>query len=207
MRLDRSKLLVGCLLAASSLYGATAFAQSRGMVATGEPLGFYAGAGIGYGKAKDACDLSGTGFVGTCDDKDTNWNIFAGYQFHPNVAVELGYVDLGEVTASGAIGGTPVNVSADANGLELVGVASYPFATNFSLYGKAGVFLWDSDGSGRVGGAAFGAGDDGTDFTGGLGVQYRASRNIATRLGWQHYNDVAGADVNVLRVSVHYTFW
>ena len=58
---------------------------------------FYAGVGIGQSKAKDWC--SGAGGI-SCDDKDTAWKVFGGYQFSRNFAAEFGYVKLGEFNAS-----------------------------------------------------------------------------------------------------------
>lgn len=44
---------------------------------------FYVGASIGKAEAKDVCTgVSGPGV--TCDDKDTTWKIFGGYQFNRN---------------------------------------------------------------------------------------------------------------------------
>lgn len=44
------------------------------------------------------------------DKPGTGWKIYGGFQFHPNWAVELGYVDLGEVTSNvTATGITNVN--------------------------------------------------------------------------------------------------
>lgn len=206
MTVQHSKRLAGALMVASSLYATTVFAQTGGALAMGEPVGFYAGASLGVAKAKDACDLSGTGFAGSCDDTDQSWNIFAGYQFHPNIAVEVGYVDLGDVKAAGAIGGAPVNVRGEAEAFELVGVGSYLVAPNISIYARVGVFRWDQKGGARIGGAPFRTSDEGTDFTGGIGAQYRFTRNVAARLEWQHYNDVGGADVNILRAALRYNF-
>ncbi|MDE2235028.1 MAG: outer membrane beta-barrel protein [Gammaproteobacteria bacterium] len=35
----------------------------------------------------------------TLDKPNTGWKLYAGFQFHPNWAVELGYAELGEVTS------------------------------------------------------------------------------------------------------------
>src|SRR3954467_10471470 len=58
----------------------------------------YVGGSIGQSKFKDACSGNPPGV--SCDDKDTAWRIFGGYQFSPNFAAELGYHDLGEAKAS-----------------------------------------------------------------------------------------------------------
>src|SRR4051812_49737732 len=52
----------------------------------------YAGLSIGQSKFSDACEGSvPAGFTVTCDDKDTAWRIFGGYQFHPNNRGGIGH--------------------------------------------------------------------------------------------------------------------
>ena len=78
----------------------------------------------------------------TCDDKATVWKIFGGYQFNPYLGFELGLSDMGDWPAS-----VPGLGAATAKfrvfGMTLVG--TYPLSKRFDVYGKAGVFMWDSD--------------------------------------------------------------
>ena len=89
------------------------------------------------------------------DDSDFGWKLFAGYQFHPNFAVEVAHVDLGEITTAyraAAIPDVP-QLLADtaaihpymAAGFSLAGVASYNINPKASVMGKAGLFKWDAD--------------------------------------------------------------
>lgn len=188
-------------------------AAPPGAVAADPNAGFYAGGAVGQSKAKDACDgITGAGFAGSCDETDTAWKIFGGYQFNRNLGAELGYVDLGKFTASGTVGGTPANASAKAKGFELVGVAAYPFNDQFSVYGKAGAFRWDVDTSASAGGTAGSASDNGTDFTVGAGLKYNFTKNAAARLEFQRYNNVGDSgttgqsDVNLWTLGLMYSF-
>jgi OOP family OmpA-OmpF porin len=181
--------------------------------APAQDTGFYAGGALGQAKAKDACSgITGIGFSGGCDDKDTAWKIFGGYQFNPNLGVELGYVDLGDFTANGTVLGAPVSASAEAKGFELVGVGSIPFTQQLSGYAKAGAFRWDVDTRTAAGATATGGGDKGTDFTYGLGLKYDFTRNIAGRLEFQRYNNVGEtsttgqSDVNLWTAGVMFKF-
>src|SRR5438477_157243 len=63
---------------------------------------FYAGAGFGQSKAKEWCSTAG-GI--SCDDRDTAWRAFGGYQLNRNFAAELGYTKLGGGDV--ALGPTP----------------------------------------------------------------------------------------------------
>ena len=180
---------------------------------TSPDLGFYGGVAVGQAKFKDGCTgITGTGFAGGCDDKDTAWKVFGGYQFHRNVAVELGYVDFGEATASGTLFGVPATASADAKALELTAVGILPFTQQLSAYGKAGAYRWDVDARATAGAAAAGGGDDGTDFTYGVGLKYDFTRNLAARVEYQRYNDLGNSnttgqsDVNMWSLGLMFKF-
>src|SRR5688572_1012302 len=59
----------------------------------------YIGGSFGQSEVKDGCE--GLGGI-SCDEKDTAWKLFGGFQLTPMFAVELGYADLGEISASAA---------------------------------------------------------------------------------------------------------
>lgn len=196
----------GCLFAAACLSTASAQAQTRTSASGMAPeTAFYIGAGLGQSRA-DGCGAFRVTFAGSCDDKDTTWNIFAGYQFHRNIAVEAGYLDLGDLKASGTSSGAPFSATGDAKGFELLAVGIFPVSDNLAVYGKAGFFRWDSDSRVTQGGAVFNTSDKGTDLTLGLGVQFNFTRNLGARAEWQRYNDVNRTDVDVLRAAVTFRF-
>ena len=123
-------------------------------------------------------------------DSDTGWKIFGGYQLNPNFAIEVAYVDLGTVEES-AFGSS---ISADQSGISgtIVGIA--PLNSQFSLFGKFGLFLWDSDikftnvfplGTGS-------ASDSGTDITYGFGAKVDLQKAISLRAEWEHFEDDIG---------------
>ena len=94
---------------------------------------FYVGGGFGQSKAKDWCANAG-GI--SCDDRDTAWKAFGGYQFNRNFAAELGYTNLGEFKASA--GGLTDN--AKVNAWELSALAAWPFMNQFAVYGRLGAY-------------------------------------------------------------------
>lgn len=179
-----------------------ASAQAQWMTMSNQ-LGFYVGASVAHAKTEDLCaETAGLGIaVTSCDEKDKSWKLTGGYQFHPNLAVELAYVDLGTYKSAGTFGGTPIGISADIKAVELVAVGIFPVTREFSLYGKAGLFRWDVDASATA--PFFVEGNDGTDFTFGVGVKYDFTRNLAARLEWQRYTDV---DINTFGVGLLYSF-
>jgi OmpA-OmpF porin, OOP family len=175
--------------------------------AAAQDQGFYAGLTIGQSKQKDACDgLDDFGIDVSCDDKDNAWRILGGYQFNRNLAVELGYTDVGEVSAS--FGG--FNASIEAKIWELVGVGSWPFTPNFSAYGKLGLYRGETDFSTNAPGEE-NASESNSDLTYGLGVRWDFTRNLGVRAEYQIYKDVGGGeigegDVDVISIGVIFKF-
>jgi OOP family OmpA-OmpF porin len=191
--------LVGAALAFSA---PAAFAQARGAAAD---TGWYVGGS--FGQSTTDCNVP-AGF--SCDDKDTAWKIFGGYQINRNFAAEAGYSQLGEVTATG--GG--VNAKAKATAWDLVGVGSYPLSNQFSIYGKLGFYNGEVKVSSNVAGGS--GKKTTTDLTYGAGVQYNFSRNLGLRGEWQRYASAKQpattvtvedkSDVDVLSIGVVYKF-
>ena len=174
--------------------------------------GLYAGVGVGQSKAKDWC--TGAVFI-SCDDKDTAWKIFGGYQFNPHFAVEGGYADLGKVKGSGVTSGVNLDASTKLSAWDVAAVGSWPFASQFSVFGKLGAYYGtvDSTGtaSGAGGSASAAAKDSNVGFTYGLGARYDFTRNLAARAEWQRYNKMGGdntgkSDVDVLGLSLLWKF-
>jgi OmpA-OmpF porin, OOP family len=193
--MNKSKTILATVgFAAAAAFAGAALAQSQ-------ESGAYVGLGIGQSKAKDAC--SGTSFPGvssSCDDKDTAWRIFGGYQFNRYVAAEVAYTDLGKVKATASSGGVTASEEVKSNAWELVGVGSYPIGTSgFAPYAKLGVYRGESKASGVVSGK-----DTSNDWTGGLGVRYDFMRNFAVRAEWQRYN--GDSDIDVFSIGALYKF-
>src|SRR5918999_616226 len=117
-------------LALTIAFAGPAFAQDTA---------FYVGGALGQAQV----DIDCTGAT-SCDEKDTSWKIFGGYQFNRNLAIELGYINFGEATASGP---TPpfgtTSVKFESTAFELVGVGSMPIADRFSIFGKLGLYRAD----------------------------------------------------------------
>ncbi|HEX6528540.1 MAG TPA: outer membrane beta-barrel protein, partial [Burkholderiales bacterium] len=129
-----------------------AFALLCAPSAWSQDAGFYLGGAIGQAEVRDVCDGAST-----CDDKDGTWKLFVGYQINRNFAVEFGYADLGEASASGVVatGLGPITARANfaATVFELTAVASFPVTDRLSLYGRAGLYRADVElsGSGTLG--------------------------------------------------------
>jgi OmpA-OmpF porin, OOP family len=187
--MNKSKTILATVgFAAAAAFAGAALAQSQ-------ESGAYVGLSIGQTKAKDGCS-AGAAFGISCDDKDTAWKIFGGYQFNRYAAAEAAYTDLGKVKGSSPAG----SFEAKSNAWELVGVGSYPIGTSgFAPYAKLGLYRGETKTSGVVTGK-----DTSNDWTGGLGVRYDFMRNFAVRAEWQRYN--GDSDIDVFSIGALYKF-
>jgi len=169
--------VIGALLLSMGLAG-TAVAEN----------GFYAGASVGESSV-DACgDAGALGFT-DCDDSDTGWKIFGGYDLSDNIAVEGAWADLGEMTASrpGRSGGVEVD------GFILDAKGTLPLNEQFGVFAKLGFMMWDAEGTGALSGLD----DDGTDFHYGIGVQYMFTEQFGIIGEWEAI-DLDDDDVDLL---------
>src|SRR5687768_15540663 len=94
--------------------------------------GFYVGAGGGRVKGELGC-------VGSCDNKDTTWHGYGGYQFNRHFAIEGGYSDFGSVESSGTIFGGTATARVDTTAIEVSVLGIAPFTDKFSAYLKIGM--------------------------------------------------------------------
>lgn len=180
---------------------ATQIALAAGMAFSLAPAAqaannWYLGAGVGYSDI-DICNGVPGGV--SCDDNDTGWKLYGGYSFNDNIAVELGWVNLGEATVSG--GG--LNASAEADGWELSVLLGGKVTQNLSLYGKLGAFRWDVDAKSNFG---LSGSDSGTDAVYGLGARYDFTPTAGMRLQWDRFNDVGDVDIDLWSVSLEFRF-
>jgi OOP family OmpA-OmpF porin len=180
--------VIGLLGACSAFAWNPAYAQNSG---------YYAGVSFGT-SAVNACGIVPPGL--SCDDKDSTFKIFGGYQMSRNFAVELGYADLGKVTASGP--GESRELSSTA--WEIMAVGIFPLEKSFSLFGKIGLFSATTNLTSTVGRH----GDDTSNgVTFGLGARYNFTKTFGVRADWQRYMDVGGdnvgeSDVDTLTIGV-----
>jgi OOP family OmpA-OmpF porin len=107
-----------------------------GQAGTAPIPSWYAGAGIGSGNL----NASGTDITGlqnaTLDKNDVTYTARVGWRFHPFVALELGWYDLGKYEFHGH-GAAAVDGSARARSVGLSVVGILPIQA-FDVYGRLG---------------------------------------------------------------------
>ncbi len=160
----------------------------------------------------------------TLDDSDTAFGLALGYQANRNFAMELGYVDLGEISysATGTVtDGTDdfdanFGLSQSASGPVISALGIWPFNDKFSVFGRVGIALMsvDADASVTIDDVASqgAASTDRSNGMYGLGGEFSFGGRFALRLEYDRYagvgsDDITGdADVDVISLGLRYTF-
>lgn len=160
----------------------------------------------------------------TLDENDTTMAFGGGIHLTENLSVEAGYADLGEVTLStngpltetvwGSRYTVDGSISANATGYFFGMRGTAPLNDSFNVYGRAGVYSWESDGT--VSGAVTIDGStgttkiaDGNDFYFGFGAEFALSDTTAVTAGWDSYGlDYEGdnVDINTYTIGLKLNF-
>ncbi|MDJ0700974.1 MAG: outer membrane beta-barrel protein [Woeseiaceae bacterium] len=171
---------------------------------------WYVGAAIGeanadYSAGDLTSDLGSLGWTITdvsTNDSDTAWKVYGGFMFNENFAVELGFVELGEVKTRYTTNIPPSDVDSIlsdtyavhpylGNGWVAAGVYSLPFADEqWAFLARAGAFFWKADIDVAVLSGATGSvsGDDsGTDLMYGIGLEWKAGESFSITGEWERY--------------------
>lgn len=184
--------IITAIAVASALSAAPAFAQS-----------WYVGFGAGVGNLdKTGQDITGL-TNSTIDTSDKTYTIRGGYRFHPNVAVEVGYYDLGKYTFSGRSGAIDVSGSAKAKsfGISLVGIA--PVAQNFELYARLGIEESEIKANANTAILTASESDKQTGATYGVGARWLVTKEIGIFGEWMT-NDRIAVDSYLIGVDFRF---
>lgn len=162
----------------------------------------YGGVGIGQAKTyyhQESLGISGaTASAFTSNDGSTAGKIFAGYRANPNVAVEVGYVDLGSSGAARSMSAPSVgSIAQDTRNtgwfLDLVGIMPIGVA-EFALIGKiGGVATETAKQLSTAGTVSLLSGSPSTfqerelNWKFGAGAQYDFNKTVSARGEWERY--------------------
>lgn len=152
---------------------------------------FYAG--IRAGQAKTSIDN-----VTLTKDSSTGWGIFGGYNFNPNFAVELEYINLGKPEVAPD--------SFETDGFSAAAVGTWPVGEQFSIFGKLGFAMLTTKGPTPPDAES-------NTVTFGIGGQFDVNPMMGFRLGWDRYkldDTVNGfavkGDVDLISVGALFRF-
>lgn len=135
------------------------------------------------------------GSVGETDydvevDNGTSIELKGGYKFNENFGLEAAYIDLGDgdLEIPGSSG------SLEVDGFKFSVVGFIPVAETVDVYGKLGVYTWDSN-----------AGIDGSDISYGIGVAWGVADNLKVNLGYDMY-ELDELDADNFNLGLTYSF-
>lgn len=152
----------------------------------------YVGAGIGSAKV----DIGDSG-ADRIDDTDTSFKIFGGMDINPNLAIEGGYINFGEVSAHYPLFDETDRFEGSA--LFLTGVGKVDLTKQLYVQGKIGLALWFVDfNADAVVGVPISASGDGNGFSPmfGLGAGFKVNDQLSVLVELERYLNV-GDDVTV----------
>ncbi|PPA27887.1 hypothetical protein C3737_22125 [Aeromonas jandaei] len=171
---------------------------------------WYLGAKAGVAEVTGSC---GT-YALSCDDDPVSSGLFVGYVVNDSLAFEVSYDHFSEFTATYPAQGTSGHSAAyesDLSGFSFVAKPYLQVSDSWSLFGKAGVMLWEMDVT-----------DHEPDWTRemthsnaspllGIGVGYRFNRNWHAALEYQWLGQVttdltSSMDINAVNLSIIYQF-
>jgi OmpA-OmpF porin, OOP family len=199
-----------------------------------QDAGFFVGASVG--KAKYASCAGASAFTSSslqvapsCDDSDTAWRLFGGYQLNRYFSAELGFADLGHT--SGALPSSATittstgrTLDTETTAWDVTGIVAFPIGERFSLFGKLGLYQANvKTRTTTTQGLIFvfppvppvtsvtESSADSSGVTLGLGMRYDLARHVAVRVEWQRYKGVGdgatgGRDIDVLSGGLVYHF-
>jgi len=169
MTRQHQRHLIAAALAASAAALAVP-AQAQSQFIDPQAAGPYVGVGAGASRMKGE-DLPGF----PSDRSDFGAKVFAGYRFNSFLSAEIGGVNTGRFdTAAGSLRG---------QGMYLDAVGRFPLTGALSATGRVGAFY----GKLKDGRSGTQLTDEGTNFKGGLGVQYDLTKNHALSAEWERY--------------------
>lgn len=166
--------------------------------------GFYIGGSVG-GATLQVEDYDEEFGSFRFDGGDTAYKLFAGFRFLNFLAVEAGYVDLGnpeDVIAS--IEGDALEVQIGVKGWDAFAIGFLPIGP-VDLFAKVGVVSWDADIRAALNEVTDSESDSGSDAAYGIGVALRLGK-VALRAEGEQFKIADAEDVYMFSVGATFTF-
>jgi OmpA-OmpF porin, OOP family len=161
-------------------------------------------------------------FESKLDDSDFGWGVQVGYRFNRYIAVEVGYINLGEVsyradfdlTVVGATLPLEASVRLKSAGATAAAVGMIPVGERFDVHAKVGIYVADTKVRTRVRDLAFDenllhaeldAGEE--EIFAGIGATWNISDSYSLRFEYKRFLDVGDdesgeQDVDLLAVGM-----
>lgn len=166
--------------------------------------GFYVGGSVG-GSSFEIRDVNEDFGSFRFSDGDNAYKLFGGIRFLNFLAVEAGYVDLGNPKDTiTSIEGDELEVQIRVKGWDAFAVGLLPIGP-VDLFAKVGVVAWDADIRAVLNEVRDDDSDSGTDAAYGIGIALRLGK-VSLRAEGEQFNIAEADDVYMFTVGVSYTF-
>jgi len=180
------------------------------------------GGNIGYAMGSESADsinrqLSDLGLNATATsnrDNRNTWQAYIGYQYTPKWGVEVGYVDLGEVTTTLSGSTSDINTfltsvsdihPQTAQGWQLVGSYRHSADNASNIVVKAGLLDWTNQYTLETTTVSRKVNNNGVSGVVGLGFETELVANVMFSANVSHYR-IEGEPVSILDFGVMYRF-
>jgi OmpA-OmpF porin, OOP family len=193
------KLLISTALA-TTLFAPQAFAQNTDM-------GGYLG--LGFGQSNIELNSTDFDYLRTKDETGSAFKIYGGQQFNKNLAVEIGYANLGKATGTG-LGASD---SYEASALTVAAAGLLPLGdSGFSFLGMAGLSVNMIKDHYISTTQNFSLTKSKTDFYYGVGAKYAINKNFAVRVQYENFGKAGDEEqdtrskLDLTSLNVEYKF-
>jgi opacity protein-like surface antigen len=176
-----------------------AIALLSALSATASAEGYYWGAAIGQSYSNLCPSTDKTLY--SCANTGDAFGVSGGYNFTPNISIEVDYQILGTIAAyqsanSGSDGAASSNTK--VNALEAAAIGNMEITKNLSLIGKLGIadIMLNQPSAAGTNTAT------NVNIIYGLGIQYDFSKSVAGRALWENLGSVGDASTGESRMSM-----
>jgi len=169
--------------------------------------------------SSQAAGYIGVSFGSTSPDEDgfddsDGYKLTAGYNANENVSIEASFTNLGEFDADDDalaalefFSGISIDgASVEVDGIEFAVVGHAPLSDTISIFGRAGIFMWDA--KYKIDTVSFGSDsetDDGSDVFFGAGLSFDVGSQAALRVEYSQY-DAADGDIDFIGAGLDISF-
>ncbi len=146
----------------------------------------YFGGALGASEAETYCAITKG-----CENKDSSWKAFAGYNISETFSAEAAYTNIGDLHKQGT--------SSDISALSVSGVANLNVSDQLGVFAKAGFSRWESKNTDSD--------KSGTGLTYGLGAKISLSESMKLRAEWERLPSITTSnteesDMNMMSIGV-----
>lgn len=140
--------------------------------------------------------------ISTTDVRDTGYKIQLGYRFNPYLAIEGGYVDLGNATYAARFNGGSAEVTIKAHGINAAVLGMLPVNDSFTLFGKLGVINAKAETDLRTTGLSALVKSTNLRANAGIGATYDLGNNLSGRFEYEAFYKLGDSQGGTERVGL-----